>query len=348
MESIDIGVSRGIWGNRKCGWVSRQAIGHSGGIATFWDIESIQCSSTWHLNGILVVNAVRNSDLADLCLINIYAPCNPRDKKELWGILNTVIDQNRDKLICLAGDFNAVRNEIERVGRSGCTNKREMEDFDKFSRDSKLIDLPLSGRSYTWYRPDGSCKSRLDHFLLNEEWIACYPTTRLKGLPRSISNHCPLILEDGLIDWGPKPFRFSNAWLLHPSFKDSFISMWQNLNIGGRGSFIVKEKFKSLKIGLRDWSKNTFGLNINIVSLSPSTVILIHKHKYVEEGERRKQMNLHVTNTNQFLLLFPQSVPKIMSTKNGVLNGIYTPTVHQIYATLPYLNVHQIYVTFIF
>ncbi|KAL8511368.1 hypothetical protein ACS0TY_017963 [Phlomoides rotata] len=259
MESIDIGVCRGIWGNRKCGWVSRQAIGRSGGIATFWDVEFIQCSSAWHLNGILVVNAVRTSDLADLCLINIYAPCNPRDKKELWGILNMVIDQNRDKLICLAGDFNAVRNEVERVGRSGCTNKREMEDFDKFIRDSNLIDLPLSGRSYTWYRPDGSCKSRLDHFLLNEEWISCYPVARLKGLPRSISDHCPLILEDGLIDWGPKPSRFSNAWLLHPSFKDSLISMWQNLNIGGRGSFIVKEKFKSLKIGLREWSKNTFG-----------------------------------------------------------------------------------------
>ncbi|KAL8475034.1 hypothetical protein ACS0TY_031453 [Phlomoides rotata] len=234
MESIDIGVCRGIWGNRKCGWVSRQAICRSGGIATFWDVESIQCSSAWHLNGILVVNAVRTSDLADLCLINIYAPCNPRDKKELWGILNMVIDQNRDKLICLAGDFNAVRNEVERVGRSGCTNKREMEDFDKFIRDSNLIDLPLSGRSYTWYRPDGSCKSRLDHFLLNEEWISCYPTARLKGLPRSISDHYPIILEDGLIDWGPKPFRFSNAWLLHPSFKDSLISMWQNLNIGGR------------------------------------------------------------------------------------------------------------------
>ncbi|KAL8503461.1 hypothetical protein ACS0TY_022272 [Phlomoides rotata] len=202
---------------------------------------------------------VRTSDLADLCLINIYAPCNPRDKKELWGILNMVIDQNMDKLICLAGDFNAVRNEVERVGRSGFTNKREMEDFDKFIRDSNLIDLPLSGRSYTWYRPDDSCKSRLDRFLLNEEWIACYPKAHLKGLPRSISDHCPLILEDGLIDWGPKPFRFSNAWLLHPSFKDSLISMWQNLNIGGRGSFIVKEKFKSLKIGLREWSKNTFG-----------------------------------------------------------------------------------------
>ncbi|KAL8513120.1 hypothetical protein ACS0TY_019340 [Phlomoides rotata] len=116
MDSIDIGVSKGIWGNRKCGWVSRQAVGRSGIIATFWDVESIQCSSAWHLNGILVVNAVRTSDLADLCLINIYAP---------------------------------FRNEIERVGRSGCTNKREMEDFDKFIKDSNLIDLPLSRRSYT-------------------------------------------------------------------------------------------------------------------------------------------------------------------------------------------------------
>jgi hypothetical protein len=42
--------------------------------------------------------------------------------------------------------------------------------FSRFIDDNFLIDLPLCGRKFTWYRGDGGSMSRLDIFLLSAEW----------------------------------------------------------------------------------------------------------------------------------------------------------------------------------
>ncbi|KAL8557528.1 hypothetical protein ACS0TY_004824 [Phlomoides rotata] len=72
------------------------------------------------------------------------------------------------------------------------------------------MDLPLHGRTFSWYRPDGTCKSRLDRILISSSWLNLWPYSFQRGLKRSISDHCPIILEDIGKDWGPKPFRGIN------------------------------------------------------------------------------------------------------------------------------------------
>ncbi|MCI23579.1 cysteine-rich receptor-like protein kinase, partial [Trifolium medium] len=49
--------------------------------------------------------------------------------------------------------------------------------FNQFIDESVLIDLPLSGRKFTWYKGDELSMSRLDRFLLSEEW---WPSRMLK------------------------------------------------------------------------------------------------------------------------------------------------------------------------
>lgn len=73
--------------------------------------------------------------------------------------------------VCLVGDFNSIRRVEERSGRNESPNLNEIGIFDKFIRGSQLIELPLVGRKFTCYRPDGSCKSRLDRVLVNNKWI---------------------------------------------------------------------------------------------------------------------------------------------------------------------------------
>ncbi|KAL8502134.1 hypothetical protein ACS0TY_021304 [Phlomoides rotata] len=92
-------------------------------------------------------------------------------------------------------DFNSIRRLSERVGRNSGSCRTDVEAFDNFIMDAGLIDLPLHGRSYTWYRSDGSCKSRLDRFLINNEWISKWPSSHQVGLKRSLSNHCHILLE---------------------------------------------------------------------------------------------------------------------------------------------------------
>ncbi|KAL8477512.1 hypothetical protein ACS0TY_029705 [Phlomoides rotata] len=108
-----------------------------------------------------------------------------------------------------------------------------MAAFDDFIRDSGLIDLPLHGRTFTWYKPDGSCKSRIDRFLINNNWLNSWTNSYQKGLRRSLSDHCPIMLEIKVKDWGPKPFRFLTAWLKFPGFKDFVIAKWRSYDITG-------------------------------------------------------------------------------------------------------------------
>ena len=61
------------------------------------------------------------------------------------------------------GDFNEVRNEQE---KKGCSYRsRIMDEFDQWINDMELIDLPLSGRKFTWRR--GSSCSKLDCFVVD-------------------------------------------------------------------------------------------------------------------------------------------------------------------------------------
>ncbi|GKV46677.1 hypothetical protein SLEP1_g53653 [Rubroshorea leprosula] len=114
-----------------------------------------------------------------------------------------------------AGDFNAVKEHQERAGSRG--NAREIREFKNFIMDSGLIDLPLIGRKYTWYHSNGTSMSRLDRFLVSEEW---------------------------LLNWED------------PGFEKLIQDSWSSTKIHGWKGYILKEKLKGLKGALKNWSRN--------------------------------------------------------------------------------------------
>ncbi|TYI14468.1 hypothetical protein ES332_A08G122500v1 [Gossypium tomentosum] len=65
-------------------------------------------------------------------------------------------------------DFNIVRNKSERSNYVGLL--QGSKDFWSFIDKCKLVDLLLIGKNLTWYRLDKK-KSRLDRFLVDEEWL---------------------------------------------------------------------------------------------------------------------------------------------------------------------------------
>lgn len=75
------------------------------------------------------------------------------------------VDQN----ICVCGDFNVVQCGTERrsvwssVGNVGSTT------FSLFVDQNLLIDLPLRGRSFTWFHGHGKSMSCIDRFLLSDK-----------------------------------------------------------------------------------------------------------------------------------------------------------------------------------
>ncbi|XP_028116486.1 uncharacterized protein LOC114314230 [Camellia sinensis] len=158
---------------------------------------------------------------------------------------------------CLGGDVNEIRNIGERVG---CFRRdKGMMDLNSFIESCELNDLPLLGRKFTWCNAqDGERWSKIDRILLNPEWLLKF-NFKLWGLPRLFSYHCRLLLIDDERDWGPKPFRFINAWTIHPSFPSLLEKVWQEARINGRAGYVLFQKLKLLKVELKKWNSKVFG-----------------------------------------------------------------------------------------
>lgn len=66
-------------------------------------------------------------------------------------------------------------------------------------------------------------------------------------------------METKIVDWGPKPFRFINAWCSHPEFKKFIEDSWKSYEVDGWYGFRIKEKLKRLKEDLKKWNREVFG-----------------------------------------------------------------------------------------
>lgn len=138
-------------------------------------------------------------------------------KEEFWVELNDAGNLAEGAWF-IGGDFNEVLDPMDRNGRSGPTSQKT--NFNNSVYDFALFDIPLQNIHYTWFtfRTDVAC-SKLDQFFVNPQWVEKFSGASLRGLPRLLSDHWPLLLNtDGQKD-GPSPFRFKNMWLRHHNFK---------------------------------------------------------------------------------------------------------------------------------
>ena len=69
--------------------------------------------------------------------------------------------------------------------------------------------------------------SRIDCFLVSNDWESHFSNVIQSTMPKPTSNHCPIILERErgrgmgcIIRMGPIPFHFENMWLKVEGFKD--------------------------------------------------------------------------------------------------------------------------------
>jgi len=182
------------------------------------------------------------------------------DKIHMWEDLKQIRNNEPCKTWCMLGDFNSVRSEGERKGVNRVSgNKREMQGFNNFIDELEMVDIPCIGRKFTWYRPNGKAKSRLDRFLTTFEWLQHWPGCKQYVLDRQISDHCALLLKSNVVDWGPKPFRFLDIWQDHKEFAIFVKRKWESYVVQGNEIVILKEKLKILKSDLKGWNKEVFG-----------------------------------------------------------------------------------------
>ncbi|KAK2426239.1 hypothetical protein P8452_40952 [Trifolium repens] len=261
MESISEAFVNSLWGSCDCDWAYLPAEGNSGGILSIWN--KVKTSLVFTFIGVGFVGVCLDivNESRRCFVVNVYAKCNFRAKQQLWSDLIMSKRGFGEGLWCVLGDFNSVRDSSERrgvtqLGSGGFST--EMVAFNSFITSLDLVDMPLVGRTFTWFHPNGISMSRLDRLLLSSSWADVWGVPTVWVLSRDVADHCPLVLKYSNSDWGPKPFRFNNFWLQNSSFNHLVLNNWGAHDLEGWMGFILKERLKRLKLVIKEWNGITY------------------------------------------------------------------------------------------
>jgi len=228
-EVIERSMCQALWENSDVRWEAQPSVNSSGGILCVWSAKSFKLERKINGVGFIMLVGKWRQETQTLYIINIYSPCDIQSKRVLWDNIKQLKNQNPEGLWCILGDFNSIRTPVERVGVCNrgveVNNSREFNDW---IAELEVEEAPWVGRKFTWIRPNGTARSKLDRFLVSPEWLTKWPGTSQYTLDRNFSDHCPLLLRSKYVDWGPKPFRILDCWLFDNSFKKIVHESWSS------------------------------------------------------------------------------------------------------------------------
>ncbi|KAK2652355.1 hypothetical protein Ddye_012211 [Dipteronia dyeriana] len=163
---------------------------------------------------------------------NMYAPSMEKYRKELWDFILNAIKEFPIPW-CIVGDFNILLDPSE---------------------SAKVVDIPLSGMAFTWTNSRGNAVwARLDRLLLSLSLLVWFPKLTQRGLSRSLSNHCLILLGEPSVDWGLCPFWFYNCWLEDSKIMKDATDDWKWCVVKGLTRFYISAKLKVSKVRMKRW-----------------------------------------------------------------------------------------------
>ena len=249
IEDINLRTINSIWRATNVDWLFTPSNGNSGGLLSMWKndffvIEAHKLEKNW----IALIGSFPSLNFKG-CLINVYNPCAREERAVVWNDLLDFHESIQTPCLLL-GDFNEVLDPSERG--SGQVSQTGVNEFQNFINMAQLTEIPAKNGWYTWFR--GNAKSKLDRLLVNAEWLLILPSLQVSIQKRSISDHCPLLIQSKEVNWGAKPFRFQNCWLTHPGCMRIIKEVWLSLS-----SAKFEEKLKEIKRRLIEWNRHEFG-----------------------------------------------------------------------------------------
>ncbi|XP_077252502.1 uncharacterized protein LOC143891884 [Tasmannia lanceolata] len=234
LELISRGVFRGLGFREEWDFDFIPSQGASGGILVAWNGSAWKLVNVWKGNFSLFVAFKKLEDGSDWLYSGVYGPCSREAKLEFWEELGRVRSFCQFPW-CVGGDFNEIRAVEERIWCSRVSQNMQL--FIDFIAENELIDLPMSGRAFTWAR--GESRSRIDRFFISSEWMEMVPDVFQKALLHSVSDHCPILLDPSWESWGPSPFRFDIAWLEISKMEETLGEWWGLRSFEGPADVVI-------------------------------------------------------------------------------------------------------------
>lgn len=194
-EMIDKTTCQALWGDPTVSWEMLPASNSAGGILCMWSHDNFKLESKISGNGFIRMTGQWIKEAMQVHIVAVYLPCDIQNKRTLWNAINEMKSANNGGLWCITGDFNSIRDPVERVGVGQRTiEESSIKEFNDWIDDLEVEEAPWIGRNFTWYRPNGSTKSKLDRFLMSPDWLTRWPGSIQQPLDRNFSDHCPVLL----------------------------------------------------------------------------------------------------------------------------------------------------------
>ncbi|KAL2246078.1 UNVERIFIED_CONTAM: hypothetical protein Sindi_2876000 [Sesamum indicum] len=124
----------------------------------------------------------------------------------------------------------------------------------------------MQGEWFTWHNCSTSMRSlwkRLDRILINDRWLARFPSAYYHSLTPRTSDHSPLVLHGDIQQHNGGMFRFDNYLAHSPEFIHNVQNIWHH-EIVGIPMYAVTRKLKALKPVFRLQRRNKGDLTMNV------------------------------------------------------------------------------------
>lgn len=194
LKFVDLRLCSSLQGDSECDWkMSPAADNNAGGLLCVCNKGAFNLHNCFIDCHFIVLCGVWTERNHSCVMANENAPCDLETKREVWRKLLVWKQFLPAASWCKGGDFNAVWSSAERRGDSISPSygRREMEDYNQFIFHMELVDIPIIGKRFTWFRPNGNSMSRLDRYLCSHHWLARWPDGSQYVLERELSDHCP-------------------------------------------------------------------------------------------------------------------------------------------------------------
>ncbi|XP_015947276.1 uncharacterized protein LOC107472254 [Arachis duranensis] len=209
-----------LWGYDSVGWAYVEADGALGGLLLMWDENAFKMNNCYKGERWLCVEGIISKNNFNCALFLVYGAHTREEKLVVLEELSYTAGLCQVPC-CFMGDFNEIINVEERKGTTSLT-------------------------------------ARIDRVLVSLEWVEEFPEIRLRGGPRGLLDHCPMIVEESRLRDGPRPFRSLDSWFTHKGFLRMVREEWRGL-----GEVQFTGKLKALTVPLGRWYRDNFGNMVN-------------------------------------------------------------------------------------
>ncbi|KAJ9544401.1 hypothetical protein OSB04_024108 [Centaurea solstitialis] len=260
LRIVDSWIINSCWGMGNVDFEFVPSLGRSGGIISIWDANSFLKESVFHDQHFLAIKGRWLQNNKPCGIINVYAPNSLSEREALWSKLSLVVGADQNLGWVIGGDFNEVRRADERCGSTFVPRGAAM--FNNFIASLDLVEPSMGGRKYTWASADGQKCSKLDRFLLSRPFLDAWSNPGVFALPRWFSDHNPITLDTGQLDFGHVPFKFFNSWINIDSLAMVVSQSWTSWPANDSNLTDIQRlcgKLKRTKEEIKRWRKDVCG-----------------------------------------------------------------------------------------